>query len=122
MEIWREYFADAAQVIGVDIRDYGIKVDGCKLIYGDATQEQTFAGLNNFDVIIDDGSHLTPDQIQTFQILFPRLNKGGIYVIEDVQKLDEERQIYLSLYPNVKVVDLRSVNGWYDDVIIEYIK
>jgi hypothetical protein len=36
--------------------------------------------------------------------------------------VDEERQQYLSLYPNVNIVDLRSVNGWYDDVIIEYIK
>ena len=122
MEIWRAYFANANKVYGVDILDHGVTVEGCDLIYGDATKEETFAGLDNFDVIIDDGSHLTPDQIKTFEILFPRLNKGGIYVIEDIQKLDEERQLYLSLYSNVKVVDLRSVNGWYDDVIIEYIK
>ena len=122
MEIWRAYFAKANKVIGVDILDHGITVEGCDLIYGDATLTETFGNLDNFDVIIDDGSHLTPDQIKTFGILFPRLNKGGIYVIEDVQKLDEERQQYLNLYPNVKVVDLRSVNNWYDDVIIEYIK
>jgi 23S rRNA U2552 (ribose-2'-O)-methylase RlmE/FtsJ len=122
MEIWRSYFANANKVYGVDILDHGVHVEGCTLVYGDATKPETFTGMGNFDVIIDDGSHLTPDQIKTFQILFPMLNKGGVYVIEDVQKLDEERQQYLDLYPNVRVVDLRSVNNWYDDVIIEYIK
>ena len=38
-----------------------------------------------FDIIIDDGSHYSPHQILTFKTLFPSLNRGGIYVIEDVQ-------------------------------------
>lgn len=38
-----------------------------------------------FDVIIDDGSHLSPHQIFTFHRLFPHLREGGTYVIEDVQ-------------------------------------
>ena len=37
-----------------------------------------------FDVIIDDGSHLSFHQLFTFHHLFDALNDGGIYVIEDV--------------------------------------
>ena len=37
------------------------------------------------DIIIDDGSHLNEHVIKTFQILFPKLKNGGIYVIEDTQ-------------------------------------
>ena len=39
----------------------------------------------NFDIIIDDGSHLADDIIESFQKLYPKLNKDGIYVIEDLK-------------------------------------
>jgi 8-demethyl-8-alpha-L-rhamnosyltetracenomycin-C 2'-O-methyltransferase len=37
-----------------------------------------------FDIIIDDGSHQSEHQILTFLRLFPALNDGGVYVVEDV--------------------------------------
>lgn len=36
------------------------------------------------DVIIDDGSHKFLDQQRTLHTLWPRLTKGGIYIVEDV--------------------------------------
>jgi hypothetical protein len=36
------------------------------------------------DVVIDDGSHVGDHVVQSFQILFPRMTEGGIYVIEDL--------------------------------------
>ena len=41
--------------------------------------------IGRLDIIIDDGSHLNEHVIRTFEILFPLLEMGGIYVIEDVQ-------------------------------------
>jgi hypothetical protein len=38
-----------------------------------------------FDLIIDDGSHINEHVIKSFEFLFPKLKKGGIYVIEDTQ-------------------------------------
>lgn len=38
-----------------------------------------------FDIIIDDGSHLSAHQIFTFKELFPSLVDGGVYVIDDIQ-------------------------------------
>ena len=38
-----------------------------------------------FDIIIDDGSHLSAHQIHTFEHLFGALREGGVYVVEDVQ-------------------------------------
>jgi len=38
-----------------------------------------------FDIIIDDGSHLSAHQLFTFRHMFPALKDFGVYVIEDVQ-------------------------------------
>jgi hypothetical protein len=37
-----------------------------------------------FDMIIDDGSHLSPDVIYSFENLFGHVKSGGVYVIEDI--------------------------------------
>jgi hypothetical protein len=36
-----------------------------------------------FDVIIDDGGHFMNQQITSFVHLFPHLNPGGLYIIEE---------------------------------------
>ena len=36
------------------------------------------------DVIIDDASHINWHQIQAFELLFPCLRPGGVYIVEDV--------------------------------------
>ena len=36
-------------------------------------------------IINDDGSHISKDVITTFKFLFPKLRKGGWYVVEDIQ-------------------------------------
>jgi hypothetical protein len=42
------------------------------------------AALNDFDIIIEDGSHIHRDQLRTLGALFPFVRPGGWYVIEDV--------------------------------------
>jgi len=38
-----------------------------------------------FDLVVDDGSHLSTDQINTFKTLWPLLDDSAYYVIEDLQ-------------------------------------
>jgi hypothetical protein len=38
-----------------------------------------------FDIIIDDGSHISEHVVKSFQVLFPRLRPNGIYAVEDLQ-------------------------------------
>jgi hypothetical protein len=38
----------------------------------------------SFDLIIDDGGHTVKQQLVSFETLFPILNPGGMYVIEDL--------------------------------------
>ena len=40
--------------------------------------------LGPFDIIIDDGSHMSHHVLASFNALFPHVRPGGIYVIEDL--------------------------------------
>lgn len=42
-----------------------------------------------FDIIIDDGLHRLNAQLTTFKNFWPKLKKGGVYVIEDILKKNE---------------------------------
>jgi hypothetical protein len=119
--VWKEYFPNA-EIVGVDIADYGIRDDNYRLIYGDATLDATFNGVDDLDIAIDDGSHQLAHQLRTFEIVFPKLKSGGIYVIEDVQDIDNEITALKALHPSFKLYDMRKVKGRYDDVIVQFTK
>ena len=42
-----------------------------------------------FDVIIDDASHVYTNTVTTFEALFPSVKTGGMYLIEDIQDAGE---------------------------------
>lgn len=51
---------------------------------GDSTKMDSWVNIPyGFDVIIEDGSHFPMDQIATFDLAFPHLKRGGLYIIED---------------------------------------
>ena len=39
---------------------------------------------NNFDIIIEDASHMLKDQILSLFMLFPLLNSGGLFIVEEL--------------------------------------
>jgi cephalosporin hydroxylase len=126
LRMWDEYFK--GEVFGIDcsIKPIDGKADLTKAIedglyisIGDATNpwdiERYYKGLK-FDVIIDDGSHNIEDQLKSFHILKRYLAFGGIYIIEDIQDIDNERYQFESF--GIEVIDRRKIKGRYDDVLI----
>lgn len=125
LQLWQDYFMDS-EIIGVDI-NIGLALQHFpqrkfQLIQGDATQPAILDQLGDrtFDVVIDDGSHALEDQRRTFEILKGRMNQGGLFVIEDVIDIDQDRHALLSLHDNCEIIDNRSQNGRYDDVLVLY--
>lgn len=45
--------------------------------------DQVVSDYGPFDVVIDDGGHTMHQQIATIEHLFPTLNDGGVYLVED---------------------------------------
>jgi trans-aconitate methyltransferase len=118
MRMWREYFPDA-RIIGLDIVDNNVDCPGCEIKISDATDPNTFTDYDNIDVVIDDGSHEVSHQLASFHILWPKLNPGGVYIIEDVRDVDWNKNSFLALHPTAKIFDFRPIKNRADDVIIE---
>jgi len=88
LRLWREYFSNA-KICGIDLFNKDIIIDNVDILIGDQSDYSFLKTVvnkyHNFDIIIDDGSHLSKDIISSFKFLFPFLNNNGLYVVEDLQ-------------------------------------
>lgn len=92
LEIWPRYFPNGEKFVGCDINpDCSLlryKDPRITLVIGDAnsdsTQEVIFQHSREFDIVIDDGSHLSGDIVKSFVKYFPKIIDGGIFVAEDL--------------------------------------
>lgn len=88
LRMWREYFSNAT-ILGVDHHDRDLNIPGVSTFLvkqDDKEQLDLLAAIyGDFDVVIDDCSHISSLTISSFCLLWPHLRSGGIYVIEDLQ-------------------------------------
>jgi hypothetical protein len=88
LRMWHDYFPQAL-IVGVDLYKKDLPPEARIHIYQGSQTDATFltslvGEIGEPDVILDDASHhnlLTP---RTFEILFPLLKKGGLYITEDL--------------------------------------
>lgn len=94
IKMWSDYFR-MAQIHGIDIRgeyDYlrreavGYMIKTHTVDHSNKADLVMFGEAHDkyFDIIIEDGSHMSADSILTFETLFPHLRSGGYYCIEDM--------------------------------------
>ena len=88
LRVWREYFSKA-NICGIDIIKKNFKISNVEILFGSQNDpiflDTVIKKYNNFDIIIDDGSHLSKHIIFSFNYLFKHLNNEGLYIIEDLQ-------------------------------------
>ena len=78
---------------GSRTNDNGKNTPTVEIVWGDQSKlstmemlSSTSKGYGNYDIIIDDGSHVPQHMVYTLYSLFDTaLNPGGIYIIEDIE-------------------------------------
>ncbi len=127
LQAYSEYFENA-QIYGIDIRDnmnnlfkYNPRIT---TLIGDATDPNNVNHFDKeFDIIIEDGSHLVEHQIQHFRDFYSKVKKDGLYIIEDVNEMVSQ-QLENNVRPfaekngfTLEIVDLRQLKNRFDDIL-----
>lgn len=92
VKMWRDYFPNG-KIVGIDWAPEWTPVpeDGILFERGDQTDRTFLKHIGNtygpFDIIVDDGGHKPNQHIVSFEELFPYVNPGGWYAIEDLHSL-----------------------------------
>lgn len=89
LRMWRDYFPDAT-VYGCDIdTSVMFEEERIKTFWVDQSSQ---AMLNKhvpdiqYEIILDDGSHILEHMETSFKTLWPRVTHGGMYIIEDLNE------------------------------------
>jgi hypothetical protein len=90
LQMWRRAFGPLARIVGVDIDPKCRRHEGPGVFVriGDQSDPAFLQSLiDEFgapDIVLDDGSHQMADIRATFDFLYPRLPKNGVYMVEDL--------------------------------------
>ena len=88
IKLWLDYFPNSV-IYGIDIKNPNFHNPRFKF---ESVNQSSLKSLESFfdkngydyDIIIDDGPHTAMEQIITFNLVFPRMKSGSIYVVEDL--------------------------------------
>lgn len=90
LSMWKRFLGPFATVVGIDI-DAACKAHEEHQIQVRIGDQSDMAFLQTVldefgvpDIIIDDGSHQMKHLTKTFDFLYPKLSKNGVYIVEDL--------------------------------------
>ncbi len=89
-EFWKGYFGPLARIITLDINPACKEFEDEQVAVRIGDQADTAflqSVLDEFgapDLILDDGSHVMEHVHASFDYLYPRMNRNGVYMIEDM--------------------------------------
>jgi SAM-dependent methyltransferase len=90
LQLWKRYFGPHADIFGIDIEPVckQQEEDQVQVFIGDQSDraflDGVIAEIGQPDVVIDDGSHVMAHVSASFDALYPRLSKNGVYLVEDL--------------------------------------
>lgn len=115
---WR-HLPNPVEIVGIDRNACpGIPVIRC--VAPDFAPALTALQSQEFDLIIDDGSHQLPHQLAAVEQLRQLLRLGGVFVVEDLQN-DAATAAVQAVFPadwQPAVHDWRQQSSRWDDVIV----
>lgn len=126
MKLWRDYFTNPAELVGIDIDLSAVPDDirkdpKIRLIKQNAYSEETAKSLGSFDIIIDDGPHTFDSLVSLITLYAPKIKYGGWMVIEDIRYTNWNRKLQ-AITDKVgsftcQFLDMRDHNNRPDDML-----
>jgi len=90
LQMWKRFFGPHARIVGIDIRPEcrHFAEDQIEIRIGDQSNSEFLLDIvKEFgapDIVLDDGSHVMSHVRATFETLYPRVARSGVYMIEDL--------------------------------------
>ena len=90
LQMWQRYFGPMATIVGLDLNPECQQHQGSNVHVriGDQNDPAFLQSvLDEFgtpDIVLDDGSHIMAHVQSTFDFLYPKITKNGLYAIEDL--------------------------------------
>lgn len=134
LRMWKEYFPNAI-IYGIDInpdcKQY--EEERIKCFIGDQNDDNFLLKIKNiigkYDILVDDGSHITKHQIKSFNFLYENCNNNGFYIIEDLRNSYEEwnsnhdiRNLWPGMKYNKKEDSLKNYRNEFNIFLLDKIK
>ncbi len=89
LQMWKAYFGAGSRIVGLDI-DPSCRQhagEGIDVFTGSQVDpsvvETIFSAHPTIDIVIDDGSHVMSHMVGSFELIYPRLHRRGVYIVED---------------------------------------
>lgn len=88
--MWKDYFGKGAKIYGIDINPAckALEDEQIKIVIGSQEDRKFLRKLASeipkIDILIDDGGHTMAQQQNTFEELYPHIDRNGIYLCEDI--------------------------------------
>ena len=120
VKAWSDYFPNS-EIYGIDVltENANLGIERVKTFIG-FQQDKEFLDkvideVKDFDIIIDDGSHYNADIIISFEYLWPHVNPGGVYIIEDIHCTESKtNKFYEKTLPGLtnQIVSKEEFDKW----------
>lgn len=128
LRVLSEYFQPSARIYGIDVdlsnARFAAGLPNVRVFQRDGCLPETAAELGKqYDLIMEDGSHMPEDQERTLDAFAPYLKEGGIYITEDIHEINAPRlrQSLAGIAGRHGLVmewhDLRKNKGRFDDIV-----
>jgi len=89
LAMWKEFLGKDSQIIGVDINPdcKAHESEGIEIFIGSQDDPDLIARIfdkyPHVDIVLDDGSHLMKHMVGSFELIYDRVDKNGVYIVED---------------------------------------
>jgi hypothetical protein len=90
LQMWKSYFGEKAQIIGIDIdpRCKSLEEENITIFIGSQSDKKFLRSVKEqipkLDILIDDGGHTMVQQIVSYEELFSHIKEDGVYLCEDL--------------------------------------